>query len=115
MPVVGKEAEPEIMGANSGTPIAASIPDFTGIWSHPYTPGFEPPASGPGPVTNRSRVRGGPQRGIGNPNQLVGDYTNPILKPQAAQVVKRAGEVGLSEGHPTPRNQCWPGGVPFVF
>src|SRR5258708_7051748 len=25
----------------------ASIPDFSGIWAHPYFPGFEPPASGP--------------------------------------------------------------------
>jgi hypothetical protein len=48
----------------SGAQSAASIPDFSGIWSHPYWPGFEPPASGPGPVTNRLRLRGGPQRGV---------------------------------------------------
>jgi hypothetical protein len=48
--------------------------------------------------------------------QLVGDYTNPILKPQAAEIVKRAAEIALrGVGYPTPRNQCWPGGVPFVF
>src|ERR1700733_12314466 len=34
---------------------AASIPDFTGAWRHPSFPWFEPPASGSGPVTNRSR------------------------------------------------------------
>ena|SRR6516162_2117723 len=33
----------------------ASVPDFSGIWSHPSFPGFEPPASGPGPVVNKSR------------------------------------------------------------
>src|SRR5215831_7325944 len=75
---------------------AASIPDFSGIWSHPYWPGFEPPASGPGPVTNRLRLRGGPQRGVSDPRQLVGDYTNPILKPQAAEFVKNHGEMELS-------------------
>ena len=32
-----------------------SIPDFTRSWTHPAFPWFEPPASGPGPVTNRSR------------------------------------------------------------
>ena len=46
--------------ASQGT---GSIPDFSGIWAHPSVPGFEPPASGPGPVVNKSRVRTGPQRG----------------------------------------------------
>jgi hypothetical protein len=51
---------------------------------------------GAGPVTNRSRLRGGPQRGVSDPRQLVGDYTNPILKPEAAEVVKKYGEMELS-------------------
>src|SRR5215469_13932258 len=89
----------------------ASIPDFSGVWAHPYLTGFEPPASGPGPVTNRSR-----RNGVGNFQQLVGDYTNPILKPETAEVVKRYGEISLAgQGYPTPSNQCWPGGVPYVF
>src|SRR5262245_50296508 len=61
-------------------PPSAPVPDFSGLWSHPYLPGFEPPASGPGPVTNRSRLRGGPQPGVSNNSQQVGDYTNPILQ-----------------------------------
>jgi len=40
-------------------------------------PGFEPPQSGPGPVLNKSRE----STGKGKLTQLVGDYTNPILKP----------------------------------
>lgn len=33
-----------------------AIPDFSGVlWSHPSFPGFEPPASGPGPVVNTVR------------------------------------------------------------
>ncbi len=48
--------------------------------------------------------------------ELVGDYTNPILQPWAAEVVKKFGEMSLAGvGVPSPRNQCWPGGVPFVF
>jgi hypothetical protein len=48
--------------------------------------------------------------------QLIGNYTNPILKPEAAEVVKKHGEISLAgEGYPTPRNQCWPGGLPFIF
>jgi hypothetical protein len=63
-------------------------------------------------LVNRSRRRDG----VGNGLQLVGDYTNPILKREAAEVVKRHGSIALrGVGDPTPRNQCWPGGVPFVF
>jgi hypothetical protein len=53
---------------------------------------------------------------VGSRFRYVGDYTNPILKPQAAQAVKRHGEIEASGvPYPTPRNQCWPEGVPFVF
>jgi hypothetical protein len=93
------------------TPGAQAIPDFSGIWAHPYLTGFEPPASGPGPVTNRSR-----RNGIGNFQQLVGDYTNPILQPAAAEIVRQHGDISKAGGgYPTPSNQCWPGGVPYVF
>jgi hypothetical protein len=92
---------------------AASIPDFSGKWVHHYFPGFEPPASGPGPVLNKSRRA---RDGVGNPNQFVGDYTNPILKPHAAEVVRKHGEISLAGGtYPTPSNQCWPSGVPYIF
>jgi hypothetical protein len=98
--------------AGSVTQSVASIPDFSGIWAHPYLTGFEPPASGPAPVRNRSRR----PDGVANFQQLVGDYTNPILQPWAAEVVKKHGEISLAgQGYPTPSNQCWPGGVPYVF
>jgi hypothetical protein len=101
---------------DSGTRSAAAIPDFSGAWSLPSLNALEPPLSGPGPVTNRSRMRTGRQAGVSTINQLVGDYTNPILQPWAAEVVKKFGEMSLAgEGFPTPRNQCWPEGVPFVF
>lgn len=88
------------------------IPDFSGIWAHPFLTGFEPPASGPGPVLNRSRR----PDGVGNFQQLVGDYTNPILKPHAAEIVKRHGEQSLAGvGYRTPSNQCRPQGVPYIF
>jgi hypothetical protein len=94
----------------------ASIADFSGIWAHPSLNALEPPLSGPGPVRNRSRLRTGPQAGVGNWAQLVGDYSNPILQPWAAEVVKKFGEISLAgKGYPTPRNQCWPEGMPFVL
>ena len=109
---LGQTLMPTVGPASSGTQGAASIPDFSGVWSHPFLTGFEPPQSGPGPVRNRSRR----PDGVANFQQLVGDYTNPILKPQAAEVVKKHGEITLSgNGYPTPSSQCWPGGVPYVF
>jgi hypothetical protein len=110
-PAVGQTATPAAGTTGSATQGAASIPDFSGIWWHPSLPGFEPPASGPGPVTNRSR-----RDGISDYNQLVGDYTNPILKPQAAEVVKKHGELSLAGvTYPNPANQCWPEPVPFIY
>jgi hypothetical protein len=72
---------------------------------------LRPSGAGPGPVTNRSRVGG-----VSNYNQLAGDYTNPILNHQAAEVVKEHSDLSSSGvGYPTPSNQCWPDGVPYVF
>jgi len=105
-------AAPSVGEAGSTRQDAPSVPDFSGIWAHPYLTGFEPPPAGPGPVLNRSRL----PDGVANFNQLVGDYNNPILQPWAAEVVKKHGDVSLAgQGYPTPSNQCWPGGVPYVF
>src|SRR6516225_2481694 len=104
-------APPVGPAAHDGKQGATSIPDLSGVWTHSI-PGFEPLASGPYALVNRSRRA----NGTGNILQLVGDYTNPILKPQAAEIVKKHGEIALMGiGDPNPRNQCWPSGVPFVF
>ena len=88
-----------------------SIPDFSGVWLHTL-PGFEPLPTGPTALINRSRR----DNGTGDILKLNGDYTNPILKPEAAAIVKKHAQLGLDGiGDPNPRNQCWPEGVPFVF
>ncbi len=98
---------------NGGSDSAASIPDFSGIWRHGSLPWFVPPASGPGPVTNRSRRK---DNGVANYDELVGDYTNPILQPWAAEVVRKKGELSRAGiTYPNPANQCWPEPVPFIF
>jgi hypothetical protein len=111
MPVWGQTTT---TGSSAAAPVTqgfASIPDLSGIWAHLSWPGVERPTSGPGPVTNRSR-----REGVSDTYQLVGDYTNPILKSEAAEIVKQHGEISLRGiPYPTPSNQCWPGGVPFVF
>jgi hypothetical protein len=109
----------------------ASIPDFSGIWGHFAVPDFEPPLSGPGPVRNLSRMTievvrtfgavgaanvGASPNGVSSIFEFVGDFNNPILKPEAAEVVKQRGELEKKKiPQPTPANQCWPGGVPWVF
>jgi hypothetical protein len=109
-PAWTQDLPPQVGTAGSATQNRASIPDFSGAWTKPYI-GIESPASGPGPVTNRSRRNG--RRDI---YQYVGDYTNPILKPEAADIVKRHGEISLTGvPYPSPRNQCWPEGVPGIF
>jgi hypothetical protein len=100
------------VSADSAAQDRKAIPDFSGIWAHPFLTGFEPPASGPGPVLNRSRR----PDGVANFQQLVGDYTNPILKPHAAEIVKKHGEQSLAGvGYRTPSNQCRPQGVPYIL
>ena len=99
-----------MIGATSGVAQTTPIPDLSAIYNHRGIPGFEPLASGPTSLVNLSRREGG----VSNNRQLVGDYRNPILKPEAAEIVKKFGEMSLDGyGYPTPRNQCWPGGVPF--
>jgi hypothetical protein len=93
------------------TTAPASIPDLSGVWLHPGL-GFGPPLSGPGPVRNKSRL----PTGASNFNLIVGDYTNPILKPEAAEVVKQKGEISLSgRVFPDPDNMCLQNPLPYIF
>jgi hypothetical protein len=95
-----------------GKDTRAQRPEKSGIDAAPCAPPLADPTAvgtvwpqtlaGPGPVTNRLHSSNGAASIYG----YVGDYTNPILKPQAA--------VGSAHA-PSPRTQCWPGDVPFVF
>ena len=96
-------------GSSSGK--TAAIPDLSGLWARSSVE-FEPPPSGPGPVTNKSRL----PNGRSNLDQVVGDYDNPILKPPAAETVRRLGEISLSGNvFPDPLNQCLPQSVPYIL
>src|SRR5579884_1977792 len=128
-PAFAQTATPASAPAATATHSAASIPDLSGVWNHPAFPWFEPPASGPGPVTNRSRWPQQPgsngagsvalpptKEGVSDYDQLVGDYTNPILQPWAAEVVKKFGEMSLAGiVYGNPSNQCWPMPMPFIY
>jgi hypothetical protein len=66
-PVWGQAVGTAVGPVNSGVQSVSPIPDFSGIWSHPFFPGFEPPVSGPGSVVNKSRRR-----------QVFGDNGRPL-------------------------------------
>jgi hypothetical protein len=83
---------------------AASVPDLTGAWAR-ATFALEPPVSGPGPLRNPGNVyKGAPA------------YTSPLLKPEAARVVKQRYESTLAgKPFPTPSSTCWPMVAPLIF
>ena len=73
---------------------------------------FEPMPSGPQPLRNTSRR----PDGTGDAGRLVGDYNNPILKPEAAAVVKQKGELAIAgKGFPNAQDQCRAIAPPFTF
>ena len=108
-PVFEQAVVPTLALADNGKKNATSIPDLSGIWGRWFN--MEPPLSGPGPVVSKLR------RPDGSIIQsVVGDYTNPILKPEAAATVKKIGEMELSGTVlPNPHNQCWPEPTPFTL
>jgi len=100
-----------LAASTQAAPSTAPVPDFSGIWVHAAL-GFESPLSGPGPVLNKARL----PSGASNFNLLVGDYTNPILKPEAAEILKKNGEISQSgRAFPDPDNLCLLNPVPYIF
>jgi hypothetical protein len=82
-----------------------AIPDLSGVWGR-NTIDFSAPESGKGPLKNISGLR----------NVMVGDFRDPMLKPWAAEVVKRNGEIARTgAAFPTAHNQCWPEPPPYVL
>ena len=62
-------------------------------------------------MRNKSRLRSG----ASNPDQLVGDSSNPILKAEAAELVKKLGDISLSgRAFPDPDSQCLQKPVPYI-
>jgi hypothetical protein len=101
-----------ILAAIFAMPAKAAAPDLQGIWARVSFPGFGRPLTGAGPVVMKNRGPNGRPRGAA----YAGDYTNPILKPQAAEIVKRHADLELSGIHaPSPRTECWPTGVPLIL
>jgi hypothetical protein len=104
-------------GEGADTKPPAPVPDFTGPWGRNVF-NLEIPDTGPGPIQNLRRLGADAARTLadGDPIPLVGDYNSPILKPEAAAIVKKNGEYSES-GHDVPdaSNQCGTYAPPYLF
>ena len=104
-----------VLSAIAVSPVAGAdvnpASDFAGTWARTSF-NFEPIPGSPAPLINLKRLADG----TGDGGQIVGDYNNPILKPQAAEIVRKQGEVSKS-GHafPDPSNSCGPYQPPFTY
>jgi hypothetical protein len=94
-------------------------PDLSGQWGRDML-FFEPPPSGPGPVIRAERKSDGSVV-VQDPcctlvQRWLGDYNSPILKPEAAEAVRKFGALS-SNGTVTPdlHNTCWPEPPPYVM
>ena len=96
---------------HAGAQGAAPIPEFSGRFGRNAF-NFEPVTNGPQPVMNLSRL----PDGTSNIGQLVGDFHNPILKPETAEIVRKKGEISKSgHAYPDASNQCRPYNPPFTL
>ena len=90
---------------------ADKAPDFSGFWGR-NTFDFEATASAPSPIRNLQRL----PTGSSDPTRPVGDYNNPILKPEASAIVKQRAEKAMTGvTFPDPSTRCAPYNPPFVF
>lgn len=102
---------PAFADSAKGTEGIAAIPDLSGFWGR-NSLAYEQPAEGLGPIENIQRLPSGAR----DRTTLVGDYDNPILKPETAKIVKRFGEMSRGgKGYPDPQTQCWPQSPPFIL
>jgi hypothetical protein len=96
-----------------------SVPDFSGVWQHgvPGTVFEYPPDGSAGPVMDVQWLGCLPNcrpRPPGVP--FIGDSTNPILKPWAAESVRQIGERWRrGEVVTSATEECRPSGVPNVL
>ncbi|MEY4880284.1 MAG: hypothetical protein RJB62_1753 [Pseudomonadota bacterium] len=84
------------------------VPDFSGYWARAENPEgrmFHPMPTGPSPVMVVPDANG----------FSIGDHTNPILQPHAAEAVLAHGNEGRAGNVLLPAwSLCWPSGVPLV-
>lgn len=89
----------------------ATIPTLAGAWARAAF-ALEQPASGPGPLHSLERS----VDANAGPNPAAINYMNLMLKPEAADLVKRRFEATRAgKPLPTPSGSCWPMVAPYIF
>jgi len=106
--------------AASAPALAGDVPDLAGsnatAW-FVFNDEFQPPPSGPGPVTFDTRfpyVDNAAARRAGvQPTYRIADLSNPILQPWAREQMRKANEEVHAGKVPfRARERCYPAGVP---
>ena len=88
------------------------IPALSGHWGRTNF-NLEQPPSGPVFIANTMKKR---DSTIDDDAARVGDFTNPILTPEGAAILKAHGEFSRAGNSiPDPHNQCRPEPPPFVM
>jgi len=101
-----------VVGAAAGAEKAGSVPDLSGHWSRTNF-NLEQPDSGPRFIANTLKK---PDGTIDDDTARVGDYTNPILTPEGARILREHGELSRTgKALSDPHNQCWPEPPPFTL
>jgi len=116
--VIGLAGWPAFLAAQT------TAPDLSGPWTRKWATAslYDAPPSGPGPVMmdaarphhgHIARVKGQPDQ---EATPWIADYSNPILKPDAREVVKRiSDEESAGHSHVEHQTLCWPSGVPEIL
>ncbi len=105
------------LGAGADSAPIQLAPDVATAWQVNHADGddYIAPQSGPKPVTYdpvHPFVPTDPN-GVQQPTYRVADVNNPILKPWAAEQMKKANAEVLGGKVPfVPRERCWPAGTP---
>jgi len=81
---------------------AEGVPEMLNVFLGKNTFNFESMPAGASAMRNLSRL----PDGKANAAQHVGDYNNPILKPEASAIVKAKGELAKAGGFPNSQDQC---------
>jgi hypothetical protein len=95
-----------------GAENSAGIPQLSGHWSRTNF-NLEQPDTGPKFIANTLKK---PDGTIDDDTARIGDYTNPILTPEAARILREHGELSRTgKAISDPHNQCWPEAPPFTL
>ena len=85
------------------------MPDFSGVWQRAGESWyFAVPGDNEGKPLERLPTK--------NPEQVPGDYNNPILQPWVRDIVKKNADQEMQDQYvATAHGTCWPSGVPEVL